>query len=69
MELQEVFKRIQKASKSGGFTILDVIPEFPGVKPSQIEEHLLEAFLSGMITLHEKNKLCMFPTQKLMDVK
>lgn len=44
MELQEVFKRIQKASKIGGFTILDVIPEFPGVKPSQIEEHLLEAF-------------------------
>lgn len=68
MELQEVFKRIKKASKPGGFTILDVIPEFPEKSSTQIQEHLLEAVLSGMITLDSKS-LCMYPTQKLMDVQ
>lgn len=66
MSRKEIFTRIKNSAKIGGFTILDVIPEFPGTKPSEIEIHLRKAYVLGFITLNAQNPLCMYPTEKLM---
>lgn len=69
MNRKEAFIRIQHASRIGGFTLLDVIPEFSGFTPSSVQEYLQRAFDLGFITLNAQNPLCMYPTQKLMEIR
>lgn len=68
MNRKEAFLRIQSASKVGGFTLLDVIPEFSGFTPVSVQEYLKKAYDLGFITLNTQNPLCMYPTQKLMEL-
>jgi len=69
MNRKESITRIKKASKINGFTILDVIPEFPGIKPTEIEAHLKKAYDLGFISVNAKSPACMYPTNKLINFK
>jgi hypothetical protein len=65
MNRKEAFLKIKASALTGGFTILDVIPFFKGVAPSDAEAYLKKAYDLGFITLNSSNPLCMYPTQKL----
>ena len=68
MNRKEASLKIKAASLTGGFTILDVLPFFKGVAPSDVEAYLKKAYDLGFITLNANNPLCMYPTQKLMSL-
>ena len=68
MNRKEAFLNIKASSLTGGFTILDVLPFFKVVTPTEVEGYLKEAYDLGFITLNANNPLCMYPTQKLMNL-
>jgi hypothetical protein len=68
MNRKEAFLNIKASALTGGFTILDVLPLFKGVAPAEVEGYLKKAYDLGFITLNANNPLCMYPTQKLMDL-
>ena len=51
MNRKEVFLRIKEAATDGGFTILDVMPFFRGVAPSDVERYIETAYNLGFIAL------------------
>jgi hypothetical protein len=66
MNRKEAFLKIKAASQAGGFTLLDVLPEFKGVAPSVVQGYLKTAFVLGFVELHPTNPLCLYRTEKLM---
>lgn len=68
MNRKEAFLNIKASALTGGFTILDVLPFFKGVDPTDVEAYLKKAYDLGFITLNANNPLCMCPTQKLMNL-
>lgn len=68
MNRKEAFLRIKGAATDGGFTLLDVMPFFRGVAPSDVQRYLNAAYELGFIMLNAKNPLCMYPTQKLKNL-
>lgn len=69
MNRKEAFLKIKAASRVGGFTVLDVVPEFVGVAPSDVDGYLKKAYELGFITLNAQNPLCMYPTAALLKLK
>lgn len=69
MNRKEAFLRIKGAATDGGFTLLDVMPFFRGVTPSDVERYLKTAYDLGFIAPNAKNPLCIYPTQKLNNLK
>lgn len=69
MNRKEAFLNIKAAAQTGGFTKLDVIPFFKGVRPTQMDVYLKAAYDLGFITVNAQNTLCMYPTQKLINLK
>lgn len=68
MNRKEAFLNIKASALTGGFTILDVLPFFKGVTPTDVAGYLKKAYDLGFITLNANNPLCMYPTQKLMSL-
>lgn len=66
MNRKTAFTSIKNASRLGGFTLLDVLPEFKGVAPSTVEGYLAKAYELGFVTLNPTNPLCFYPTAKLL---
>ena len=69
MNRKEAFLRIKEAANDCGFTKLDVMPFFRGVAPSDVERYIETAYNLGFIMINAKNALCMYPTQKLKNLK
>jgi hypothetical protein len=69
MNRKESLLKIKAAARSGGFTKLDVLPEFAGIAPSRVGDYLKKAYELGFITLNAQNPLCMYPTRKLLMLK
>lgn len=68
MNRKEAFLNIKSSSLTGGFTLLDVMPFFKGVAPTEVESYLKKAYDLGFITVNAQNPLCMYPTHKLMNL-
>lgn len=68
MNRKEAFLNIKTSALTSGFTILDVLPFFKGVAPTEVEGYLKKAYDLGFITLNANNPLCMYATQKLIDL-
>lgn len=66
MNRKDAFLKIKASSRAGGFTLLDVLPEFKGVAPSAVEAYLAKAYELGFVTLNPANPLCLYPTAKLL---